>query len=309
MINATAVGILDFGMAHNGEDAPVVVEHTIRAAQRADTLGFGRYWLAEHQEGACCWASPELVLALIARETTRIRVGSGGLLLATHNALRAASDYSLLAQLFPDRIDIGLARGTPGDNVHALIEPLRDFPGSVDDFAGKLVALISYLNGIPRPQHAYFRARAFPTPKRPPSIWLLGTGGGSSVLAAQYGLPLAHSLFHNSSTSLATLATYAQEFRPSAWLSGPRTMIAIAGVCAETRARARAIAALGTFPKLTLNVVGTAGDWCDRVAEIVSVAGADEIMYLDVSPLPEQRLLAYELLSDALKTSAVVPSA
>jgi luciferase family oxidoreductase group 1 len=303
MISAAAVGFLDFGVANNGEEAKDIIEHTIGAARLADALGFGRYWLAEHQVGACSWASPELVLALIARETTRIRVGSGGLLLTSHNALRAANDFSLLAQLYPDRIDVGLARGTPGENCLALIEPLRVVPASVDEFSNKLVSFLSYLSGIPRPQHAYFRARAFPQPKQRPELWLLGSAGTSSLLAAQYGLPFALSIFHFPNASLAPLETYNRDFRPSAWLAEPRTMVAIAGVCAETRVRAREIAASQPNSTITLNVVGTANDWCDRVAEIVSATGAHEIMYMEASPLPEQRLRAYELLAEALHTA------
>jgi luciferase family oxidoreductase group 1 len=299
-ISMAAVGLLDFGVAHNGESPRDIVDHTIEAARRADALGFGRYWLAEHQTGACCWASPELVLALIARDTTRIRVGSGGVLVATHNALRVANDFSLLAQLYPDRIDIGLARGTPGENSLALVEPLAYVPGSVDDFSRKLVALISYLRAIPRPQHAYFRARAFPLPTRLPEIWILGSGGTSGVFAAQYGLPFAQSMFHFPNTTLAALATYCRDFRPSTWAPEPRTMVAIAGVCAETRARAQAIAASQPNKAITLNVVGTAADWCDYVAEMVSIAGVHEVMYFEASPLPAQRLRAYELLAGAL---------
>lgn len=307
MISTTAVGLLDFGVAHNGEAPRDIIAHTITAARRAEALGFGRYWLAEHQVGSCCWASPELVMALIARDTTRIRVGAGGLLLTTHNALRVANDFSLLAQLYPDRIDIGLARGFPGENTLALVEPLRVVSGSVDDFSSKLVALLSYLARIPRPQHVYFRAQAVPTPKGPPEAWLLGSGGSSGVLAAQYGLPFALSMFHFPNTSLASVATYYRDFHPSGWMLEPHTMVAIAGVCADTRERAREIAASQPNDTITLNVVGTADDWCEYVSEIVGSSGAHEIMYFDASPLPEQRLRAYALLGDALNAVSARP--
>lgn len=304
MIGTSAVGILDFGVAHNGESAREIVEHTIQTARRADALGFGRYWLAEHQTGDCRWATPEMVLALIARETTRIRVGAGGLLMTSHNALRVANDYSLLSQLHPGRIDIGLARGTPGENLLALVEPTRYPDGSADGFCSKLVALFSYLRRVPRPQHAYFRARAFPMPHHVPELWVLGSGGGSADLAAQYGLPFALSIFHFPDTPLTGIAKYRDNFRPSTWSAEPRTLVAIAGICAETRQRAQTIAA--TQPNdVVLNAVGTAHDWCGRVEEIVSATGADEIMYLDASPLPEQRLCAYELIGDALNAPAV----
>jgi luciferase family oxidoreductase group 1 len=301
VIDIAAVGILDFGVANNGEPAHEIVEQTIHTARRADALGFGRYWLAEHQVGECCWATPEVVIALIARETTKIRVGSGGLLLPTHNALRVANDYSLLAQLNPDRIDIGLARGLPGDNRLALVEPLRTVSTLVDDFSSKLVALMSYLARVPRPQHAYFRSRAHPRPIRLPQVWLLGSAGTSGVLAAQYGLPFAISIFHTPGATIAPLTDYFRDFLPSGWLHEPRAMAAIAGVCAETRELAREIAATQPNPSITLNVVGTARDWCEYVNDLVSVSNAHEIMYLDMSPLPEQRLRAYELLADALQ--------
>jgi luciferase family oxidoreductase group 1 len=303
-LSTSAVGILDFGVAHNGEDARQIVEHTIAAARRADDLGFGRYWLAEHQSGGCCWGSPELVIALIARETERINVGFGGLLMPTHNALRVANDFTLLTQLFPDRIAVGLARGMPAENTLALVEPLRSIAGSPDDFSAKLVALLSYLRGMPRSQHAYYRARAFPKPTRPPEVWLLGTGGTSGVLAADYGLPFAHSIFHFPDAPLAPLKAYRDAFLPSAWWAEPRSMLAIAGVCAETRERARDIAASQPNSKITLNVVGTADDWREQVEAMVTETGADEIMYMDASPLPSQRLRAYELLADVLDAPA-----
>jgi alkanesulfonate monooxygenase SsuD/methylene tetrahydromethanopterin reductase-like flavin-dependent oxidoreductase (luciferase family) len=120
------------------------------------------------------------------------------------------------------------------------------------------------------------------------------------VFAAQYGLPFAQSMFHFPNTTLAALATYCRDFRPSTWAPEPRTMVAIAGVCAETRARAQAIAASQPNKAITLNVVGTAADWCDYVAEMVSIAGVHEVMYFEASPLPAQRLRAYELLAGAL---------
>jgi hypothetical protein len=121
-----------------------------------------------------------------------------------------------------------------------------------------------------------------------------------------YGLTFSLSLFHRTLTSLAarsSLATYERDFRPSAWESEPRTMVAIAGICAETGDRAREIAASAKHTTVPLSVVGTPNEWCDCVAEIVSDTGAQEIMYLDASPLPEQRLRSLELTAEALNGS------
>src|ERR1700694_5708207 len=98
------LGLLDF---------PSDLQTTLRCARLADQLGFTRYWLTEHHEASDPWASPEIVVAILATQTKHVRLGTAGTLLAHHNPLRVANDFSLLASCFDGRIDLGLARGFP----------------------------------------------------------------------------------------------------------------------------------------------------------------------------------------------------
>ena len=106
------LGILDIGVVSSELNSYSTLERTISDVQLADELGFSRYWLGEHNEYPFAWRNPDILIGILASITEKIRIGSAGVLLPLHPVLRVAENYRLLASLFPNRIDLGIASGT-----------------------------------------------------------------------------------------------------------------------------------------------------------------------------------------------------
>jgi luciferase family oxidoreductase group 1 len=190
--------------------------------------------------------SPEALIGPIAAATSRIRVGSGGVMLPHHSPFKVAETFSLLAGLFPGRIDLGLGRAAGTDPLTSLaLQRDRSRPAA-DDFPAQLAELLAYLDGRFPPDHPFARLAAT-LPGRPelPAPWLLGSSAQSAVWAAELGLPYAFADFINSQGA-EIAAAYRERFvatRPD--LDVPRTAVAAWVVCAESDAEAAAIAASG----------------------------------------------------------------
>src|SRR3954451_15296993 len=142
------ISVLDQSPIAEGSSGPEALRNTIDLAQLADRLGYNRYWVAEHHGGAMlAGPSPEALIGPIASATERIRVGSGGVMLPHYSAFKVAETFSVLAGLFPGRIDLGLGRaaGTDPMTTHALQrDRTRALP---DDFPQQLAELLAYLDG------------------------------------------------------------------------------------------------------------------------------------------------------------------
>jgi luciferase family oxidoreductase group 1 len=210
------------------------LRNTIDLARLTDQLGYFRYWLAEHHGAASlACASPEALIGPVASATTRIRVGSGGVMLPHYSPLKVAETFSMLEGLYPHRIDLGIGRaaGTSARVARAL---QRDpsHPAS-DDFPQQLAELIAYLSN----QHPLL-----PGHFESPDLWLLGSSAQSAEWAAELGLPYTFADFINPEGAACT-AYYRQYFRPSAHLAAPRTTIAVSVICAKSDAEAMQLSA------------------------------------------------------------------
>src|SRR3979411_251092 len=168
------------------------LRNSIALAPRADPLGFVRYWLAEHHNLASVASpAPDLMIGQIAAVTSRIHVGSGGVMLPNHAPLVVAERFKMLEALFPGRIDLGLGRapGTDGATAHALRSRLDRREG--DDFLERLHELTLWETRDFPPGHPYNTVVAIPDDTPLPPIWLLGSSDYSSELAAQVGMGFA----------------------------------------------------------------------------------------------------------------------
>src|SRR6201986_4459989 len=147
-IERVLVSVLDQSPISEGSTGAQALRNTIELAQLADRLGYHRYWLAEHHGGPMlAGPSPEALIGPIAAATERIRVGSGGVMLPHYSPFKVAETFSLLAGLFPGRIDLGIGRaaGTDPMTTHALQrDRSRAMP---DDFPQQLTALLAYYEG------------------------------------------------------------------------------------------------------------------------------------------------------------------
>ena len=210
------LSILDQSPIPEGCNAGDALRNSVDLARLADSLGYTRYWVAEHHgtRGLAC-ASPEALIGPIAAATSRIRVGSGGIMLPHYSPLKVAETFSMLSGLFPNRIDLGIGRaaGTTPKVAFALQRDRRQ--AAPDDFREQLDELINYFGN-----RTQFRFES-------PELWLLGSSQDSAIWAAELGLPYAFADFINPNG--AQLMRYYRRQTPS-----PRSAVASWAICAET---------------------------------------------------------------------------
>ncbi len=232
------LSVLDQSPIPEGFSAGDALRNTLDLAQVADNLGYHRYWLAEHHgtPGLACH-SPEVLIGPVAAATSRIRVGSGGIMLPHYSPLKVAENFSMLNSLFPGRIDLGIGRaaGTSRNVSIALQRDRRMSPP--DDFTEQLSELRAYL-GDTAPATNLLRDSALPSVSSTrPEIWLLGSSPQSAIWAAELGLRYCFADFINSQ-GIEFAPHYAQAFEPSSSLKAPQMAVAAWVICAETDAEA-----------------------------------------------------------------------
>jgi luciferase family oxidoreductase group 1 len=226
----TALSMLDLVNLREGGTVAQALANSLRTAQHAEALGFTRYWLAEHHNMASIASSATAVLVgYIAGGTQRIRVGSGGIMLPNHAPLVVAEAFGTLAELYPNRIDLGLGRapGTDRATMQALrrdrVETEQDFPRDV--------AELQHLLGPVQPGQ---RIIAMPGAGTEVPIWLLGSSLFSAQLAAERGLPYAFASHFAPRMMQAAIDLYRRLFRPSKALSQPYVVIGVPLIAARS---------------------------------------------------------------------------
>jgi luciferase family oxidoreductase group 1 len=229
---AFALSVLDQSPIPEGSTAGDALRNSIDLARLADRLGYQRYWLAEHHgtSGLAC-ASPEVIIGPVAAATSRIRVGSGGIMLPHYSPLKVAETFSMLSGLFPGRIDLGIGRapGTSGAVAFALQRDRRQ--PAPDDFRDQLEELLGYFGKRPS---AAGPLRQLPSQRfASPEFSLLGSSMQSAIWAAELGLPYVFADFINPQGA-PMAAYYRENFVPSPFLEAPRTGVAVWALCAES---------------------------------------------------------------------------
>src|SRR6476646_685691 len=186
-LSKTPLSILDLAHLRQGGTVAQAFHNTLDLARHAEQWGYKRFWLAEHHNipGVACSATSVLI-GHVAAGTSKIRVGSGGIMLPNHAPLVIAEQFGTLETLFPGRIDLGLGRA-PGGDFAVVRALLRDLHASGEDFPELLAELRGFL-ADPKPGQS---PRAFPGIGTKVPIWLLGSSGYSAQLAGSLGLPFA----------------------------------------------------------------------------------------------------------------------
>ena len=230
--------MLDLVAVREGGTVAEALQIALRTAQHAEKLGFTRYWLAEHHNMASIASSSTAVLVgHIAGGTSRIRVGSGGVMLPNHAPLVVAEAFGTLAELYPGRIDLGLGRA-PGTDQPTMRALRRDRTESVDDFP-RDVAELQHLLAPAQPGQ---RLVATPGAGTNVPIWLLGSSLFSAQLAAERGLPYAFASHFAPRLLLQAIDLYRRLFKPSATLAKPYVVIGVPLIAAPTDAEAEFLA-------------------------------------------------------------------
>jgi luciferase family oxidoreductase group 1 len=240
---ALKLSILDQSPIISGRSPAEAVQATLALARRADALGYERYWLAEHHAiAALADPCPEVLLARLGAETTRLRVGTGGVLLPYYSPFKVAEVFRMLEALYPGRVDLGIGRAPGGDQRTAHAVAGGHFP-SADDFAQRVWELVGHLDGTLPEDHPHRRVRVQPGGDTAPQVWLLGSSDYSGALAAQLGLRFAFAHFINAKGGDMVSRAYRAQFQASAREPSPAAIVCVFAICAETDTEAERLAA------------------------------------------------------------------
>lgn len=229
-LSQTGLAILDLCPVREDGTAAQALGNALSLAQKAESLGFSRFWVAEHHnmEGIASSAT-SVLLGYLAAGTQTIRLGSGGIMLPNHAPLVIAEQFGTLEALYPGRIELGLGRAPGADQytAHAL---RRSRDGNADDFPEDVRELQMLLG----PRQPGQRVIAMPGMDSNVPIWLLGSSLFSAYLAAERGLPYAFASHFAPRYLHQALRIYRENFRPSKVLEKPYVMIGVPLIAAPT---------------------------------------------------------------------------
>jgi luciferase family oxidoreductase group 1 len=333
-VSRISLGILDQSPIVSGYSPAQAIAETVSLARLAEELGYHRYWLAEHHAiAALADPCPEILVSSVAAATSRIRVGTGGVLLPYYSALKVAEVFRMLEALFPQRIDLGIGRAPGGDPRTALAMQDGEF-GGADRMPQQVQDLVGFLDGSLPASHPFAGVRVQPAGNSSPQVWLLGSSDYSGALASQLGLRFAFAHFISAHGGAEVARAYREHYRPSAREPQACSLVCAFVVCAKTRAEAERLAASvdlrrlhmakgidAPFPTLAEAkayryslqerayieqqrarlVHGDPGEVREKLLALKEDFSADEIMVLTITGDYESRRESYRLVAEAFE--------
>tara|TARA_B100000029_G_scaffold516253_2_gene628075 strand:- start:82426 stop:83403 length:978 start_codon:yes stop_codon:yes gene_type:complete len=320
------LSVLDQSPVRDGGTANQALHESILLAQTCGELGYKRYWVAEHHNAHClAGSSPEVLLGSIGATTPKIRIGSGGVMLPFYSPFKVAENFSVLSNLFPCRVDLGIGRAPGGDMKTAQMVAPGGRP-QFDKFPELASQLFSMLH------NPDLDPPITPKIETPPSLWMLGSSPDSAILAARLGIPYNFALFINSKIDRRILDFYRENFNPSVQSTEPRTCITLNVICAETELEAKRLSlsrdllfarfatgqSSNVVPtieeaeqynfneaekayladKFRLAAVGNPTQVKNTIDQLISEFDPDEIMAVTITHDFNSRVKSYQLLSE-----------
>jgi len=241
------LSVLDLVPVRAGQSSAQAIAASLALVRVAEEVGARRYWFAEHHNmPAVASTAPPVLIAAAAAATTRIRVGSGGVMLPNHAPFIVAEQFAALEALAPGRIDLGIGRAPGSDPVITQVLRSNGIVGDVERFPEHVTDIVSLV----QPGGATLRLtseRSYPIAATPaatsaPEVWLLGSSDYSARLAAQLGLPYVFANHFSGEGLARAIATYRREYQASEAHPEPRTFVTVNAVVAEDAARAAELA-------------------------------------------------------------------
>ena len=331
------ISILDQSPIISGHTPAQAIHATLELARAADRLGYHRYWLAEHHAmKGLADPCPEILLGQLAAATSRIRVGTGGVLLPYYSPLKVAEVFRMYEALFPGRIDLGIGRAPGGNLLTARAMNADAFAGE-DRFPTQVQETVGYMNDALPPDYPFHAVKAMPGRPTSPEVWLLGSSDYSGSLAAYLGLRFSFAHFISAHGGPAVMRGYRGDFRPVYRDEQPYCMVAVFAICAPTQSEAERLAASIDLRRLQMArgeeepiatiedalarsytdaeraiiekeraraVIGTPDAVKQRLLELKEQFQADEIMVITITGDYASRLRSYELLAAAFGLQA-----
>lgn len=324
------LSVLDLAPVPTGTTPSEAIRRTVDLARLADKLGYVRHWFAEHHGmPSVASSAPEILIGHIAAATTRIRVGSGGIMLPNHTPLKVAETFRTLEALYPGRIDLGLGRAPGSDQ--AASRALEASDGH--DFSQQLAELLAFCGQTAfSANHPFRKVLAIPDDAPLPPIWILGSSGASARLAGNAGMGYSFASHFSPTPAGPAFNAYADSFKPSAQFAKSNAILGVAVVCAETDEEADDLATTmdlawlrirrGEFRPLpspeeakaypyadfereavqeyrSRTVIGNPQKVKTQIESLVRDSGADEVMVVSNLHDHKKRLRSYELLAQA----------
>jgi luciferase family oxidoreductase group 1 len=331
------LSILDQVPIRNGSNANEALQESIELVRLADELGYTRYWISEHHNTiTLAMAAPEVLIARLAAESSRIRLGSGGIMLPNHSALKVAENFRLLEALYPNRIDLGVGRAPGGDRLTAqLLNPSNTF--DPQEYIQQIDDLQDLLTDSPGYNNAQGKIRAIPRIDTVPELWMLTSSGESAYLAARNGMALSYAQFINPAGGAAAIETYRQRFKPSAKLRAPKASVGIFAFCSDNEQKVKEVQAVmdyrllsfekGRYDEIpTFEVAGkyeyTSAEWQrvlynrertiigtpavvkEKLEALAAECKVDEIVLATFAESKEDRFNSYRILSGLFALNA-----
>ena len=232
------LSVLDQSVASAGRPQDESIRHTVALAEHCERLGYERFWLSEHHGlPAIVGTAPEVLMAAIAARTTRIRIGSAGVMLPHYSAFKVAEQFRVLEALAPGRIDLGVGRAPGTDQRTSRL--LNPDAGAAEHFPQQVRELHAWVCGEDLPEgHAGRGIQAFPRGATTPQLWMLGSSGYGAQLAGHFGLPYSFAHFITDGEGCEeALALYRHLFRPGR-IAQPQANACVWALAADTEEEA-----------------------------------------------------------------------
>ncbi|MGH6768662.1 MAG: LLM class flavin-dependent oxidoreductase [Xanthobacteraceae bacterium] len=274
------LSVLDLSPVASGSSGAEALRNSLDLARLAEDLGYTRYWVAEHHNlPSIASSAPEIMIGQIAAATTRMRVGSGGVMLPNHAPLMVAERFKVLEALFPGRIDLGIGRAPGTDPVTSYALRRRQQDSSGDDFLERFQELILFERNQFPEGHPFRAVHAMPADSPLPPIWLLGSSGYSAQLAGMIGSGFSFAHHFSDYDAAAVMLSYREHFKPSEMRQTPYSILGCAVVCADSDAEAERLATT-----LDLN-------WARRArGEHLPLASPEEAQTYPYTPVDLERI-------------------
>lgn len=325
------LSVLDQVPISEGKSSAEAVKQSVILAKTTEYLGYHRYWFAEHHnmDGLSC-PTPEIMIPLVASNTSKIRVGSGGIMLQHYSPYKIAENFGLLNTLFPGRIDLGIGRAG-GGYPQATLALQQGEIKSVENFLEKLTELNSFLRQDFPKEHPYYGLKPAETNEINNEIWLLGSSDRSAEYAATIGSSFSFAHFINNEIGPKVMTNYLEGFTPSDIQKKPAGSVGVFALCAESQEEAEQLATSMAFGMMKVErglggcrvptvrdaidypysheelihlqqikarfIVGTPDLVKENLIYLSELYGVDEFVILTVTHDFDARVRSYELLA------------
>ncbi|MEJ8839565.1 LLM class flavin-dependent oxidoreductase [Ramlibacter sp. AN1133] len=325
------LSVLDQSVAGAGRAQDESIRNTVALAEHCERLGYERFWLSEHHGlPTIVGSAPEVLMAAVAVRTSRIRIGSAGVMLPHYSAFKVAEQFRVLDALAPGRIDLGVGRAPGTDHRTSML--LNPDPRAADRFPQQVRELHAWVSGEELPEgHAGRGVQAFPRGATAPQLWMLGSSGYGAQLAGHFGMPYSFAHFITDGEGCAeALDLYRHTFKPGL-IERPYANVCVWALAADTqeeawrlfasRERARVDRQTGRFGALlppeqavrpyteaeeafrqglrSRAMVGTGEQVVQRLRALANALAIDELVVITWTWDPHAQRRSYELIARA----------